>query len=75
MFAYSCFIVILLFSSILQLELFRTHNNQIYEVDALLEVLFQPPNSTSFTGFPVKTENRWLYISWIAIVMRTEYNL
>ena len=57
--AYSGLIVMLLFSSILQLvKLFQTQKPIFWSSCAN----FQTPNSTSFTGFPVKTENHWLYM-------------
>ena len=60
MLAYSCLIVILPFSSIIQLvELFRTHKNQIFEVNALTGNSASTPKFHSFTGFLVKTENNY----------------
>ena len=55
MLAYSCFIVVLLTFRLLFVELFRTHKNQISEVDALTGNSLQTHfNSASFTGVTVK---------------------
>ena len=62
--AYSCYIILLLFSSILQLvKLFGTHKNKIFEVDVLTgNSVSKPQISLRLPFSPVKMENHWLII-------------
>ena len=62
MLAYSCFIVIFLFSSFLSTcgDIWDSQPN-FCEVDANWKFHFNPQNSASFNGFLVKMENHWLY--------------
>ena len=61
-FAYSCFIVIILFSSSLQLvELFWTHKEQIFEVNALTGNSVFNPKFHFHYRLSGEKENHWLY--------------